>query len=79
MLQLRAIARRFVEVNNGVEVWKFPGCRYSIVQVWREIRPNKERVAWHRLIWTPMTIPNHIMIAWMPILNRLPTMDRLEP
>ena len=56
--------------------FQYVDSRYSTVQVWREIRPNKERVAWHRLIWTPMAIPKHIIIALMAILNRLPTMDR---
>ena len=54
MLQLRAIASRFMEVKNEVEVWKFAGCKYSTVQVWREIGPNKERVA----------IPEHIIIVY---------------
>ena len=26
-----------MEVKNEVEVWKFAGCKYSTVQVWREI------------------------------------------
>ena len=78
LLQLRSLAYRFVEMKNGIEVWKFPGSRYSTAQIWKEIRPRKEKVDWHRLVWTPMAIPKHIIIDWMAILNRLPTMDRLK-
>ena len=58
--------------------WKFPGNNYSAVAVWRELRPKKEKVAWHRLIWSPFVVPKHAIIAWMAILNRLPTKDRLR-
>ena len=44
LLQLRNLARRFVELRNGVEVWKFPGCEYSAAAVWKEIRPIQEKV-----------------------------------
>ena len=37
----------------------------------------KEKVEWHRLLWSSLTIPKHSVIVWMAILNRLPTMDRL--
>ena len=28
-------------------------------------------------MWTPFAIPRHIVITWMALLNKLPTMDRL--
>ena len=28
-------------------------------------------------MWSYLSIPKHVVIAWMAILNRLPTMDRL--
>ena len=51
--------------------------KYSIAEVWREIRLRTEKVLWHRLLWGTLTIPKHSVIAWMTILNRLPTLDRL--
>ena len=77
LLQLRELARQFVVRNNGIEVWKLSSLRYSLAEVWREIRPKSEKVTWSRLLWGSQTIPKHSIVVWMAILNRLPTMDRL--
>ena len=54
---------------------------------WREIQNNsyirgrkakKKKIAWHRLIWTSFVVPKITLIAWMVILNRFPTKDRLR-
>ena len=74
---MRSLARQFVEIKDGEEVWKMARNKYSIAEVWRVIRPRKEKVLWHRLLWGTLTIPKHSVIAWMAILNRLPTLDRL--
>ena len=78
MLKLRPLARKFVEMRQGVEVWKFSGSKYSVAVVWEELREKQEKVSWHRFLWRPMAIPKHVFITWMAILNRLPTMDRLK-
>ena len=33
LLQLRNLARRFFELRNGIEVWKFLGSKYSVADV----------------------------------------------
>ena len=78
LLQLRVLASRFVEFKNGVEVWKYPGSKYSAATVWKEIRQKQDKVSWARFLWSTMAIPKHTFISWMAILNRLPTMDRLN-
>ena len=50
LLQLRTIARRCVEIKNGVEVWKYPGSKYSAASVWKELRQKKEKVSWARFL-----------------------------
>ena len=30
--------------NNGTEVWKLSSLRYSVAEVWKEIRPKSEKV-----------------------------------
>ena len=30
------------------------------------------------MIWAPFVMPKHSMIAWMTMINRLPTKDRLK-
>ncbi|XP_039004056.1 uncharacterized protein LOC120131001 [Hibiscus syriacus] len=45
--------------------------------IWDELRENREKVTWKKLLWFPLHIPKHSMISWMIILDRLPTRDRL--
>ena len=78
LLRLRDIAQKFVERHDGREIWKISGGRYKAADVWKEIRPKREKIAWHRLLWDSFVVPKHAVIAWMAILNRLPTIDRLQ-
>ena len=45
--------------------------------IWNEIRPKMGKKECHRLLWTSLIIPKHVIVAWMAMLNRLPTMDRM--
>ncbi|XP_039009699.1 uncharacterized protein LOC120138218 [Hibiscus syriacus] len=45
--------------------------------IWESICIKREKVPWQNLIWFPMHIPKFSLIAWMSLLNRLPTRDRL--
>ena len=76
-MQLRDLAYSFVEKRNDVEVWRFHGSKYSAAMVWNEIRPKMGKKEWHRLLWTSIIIPKHVIITWMTVLNRLPTMYRM--
>ena len=78
LLRLRPLAQTFIENKDGREVWKLEGGRYSASTVWGEIRPKKEKISWHRLVWNPFVVPKHAVITWLAILNRLPTVDRLK-
>ena len=78
LLKLRSLAQKFIVRKDGRETWKFPGGKYSAAAVWKEIRPRKEKITWHRLLWSPFVVPKHAVITWMAILNRLPTKDRLR-
>ena len=51
--------------------------KYKTATVWEEIRPKKRKKEWQKLVWTSLVVPKHAVIAWMAILNRLPTKDRL--
>ena len=49
------------------------------LQLFRRVSDlNKVKVEWHRMLWAPFTVPKFVLIAWITILNRLPTMDRLQ-
>ena len=78
MLRLRTLAQRFVKIKDGREIWKFLGGKYKANEVWDEIRKKREKVAWHRLLWSSIVVLKHAVISWMAILNRLPTKDKLK-
>ena len=66
-----------MEWRDGVGSWKHTGSKYCVAKVWNEIRQKQSKVNWHRLLWSNFVIPRHAVIAWMALLNRLPTLDRL--
>ena len=45
---------------------------------WESIRPKKQTVSWHKIIWFPLHVPKYSFIAWLAILDRLPTLQRLS-
>ena len=52
--------------------------KYKATIVWKEIRPKMGKVEWHRLVWVAFIVLKHAIVAWMAIINRLPTKDRLK-
>ncbi|XP_039036954.1 uncharacterized protein LOC120174026 [Hibiscus syriacus] len=68
MLKLRhAISHLFVGSGND----------FKTGQIWEDLRVKVPKVPRHSLVWFPGRIPNHNIIVWMAILNRLPTRVRL--
>ena len=61
ILQLRDSARQFIILENGVEVWNRTIASGS--NIWKALKPQKERVTWHRLVWSYLSIPKHVVIA----------------
>ncbi|KAL4340919.1 hypothetical protein GQ457_08G001550 [Hibiscus cannabinus] len=51
--------------------------RFTSRIIWSEIREKAPKVVWHKLIWFPLHVPKHALIAWMALHERLPTKDRL--
>ncbi|XP_038997365.1 uncharacterized protein LOC120122260 [Hibiscus syriacus] len=45
--------------------------------IWEEVRIKHDKVPWQKLIWFPLHIPKFSVIAWLAILDRLPTRERL--
>ena len=41
-------------------------------------RHKQEKVDWHRLVWFQFHIPRYALIAWMVLLDKLPTRIRLS-
>ncbi|XP_039003592.1 uncharacterized protein LOC120130429 [Hibiscus syriacus] len=57
----------------GITDWGKVNARW----LWQGLRGRKEKVGWQKIVWFPMHIPKHSLIAWMTVLDRLPTDDRL--
>ncbi|KAL4383402.1 hypothetical protein GQ457_15G010210 [Hibiscus cannabinus] len=67
LLKLRVVAHPIL--STGVVL--------TVRTIWEDIRETAVPVEWHKLIWFALHIPKHAVIAWMTILNRLPSKDRL--
>ena len=78
MLKMRENALQFVERFDRVVRWNGSRNKYKVVEVWRVIRPRKEKVKWHKLVWVGFVVPKHAFITWLAVLNRLPTKDRMR-
>ena len=50
LLKMRENARQFVERSDGEVRWKSSSNKYKAAEIWRVIRPRKEKVNWHKLV-----------------------------
>lgn len=60
--------------------WEVEGTisgKYSTDQIYHHLRGPIESVDWAKAVWTSRNIPRHSFNAWMVVLNRLPTRDRM--
>jgi len=51
--------------------------RYKTAQIYWEIKGVEAQVPWASVVWTKGGIPKHNFLAWLFMLNRCPTRDRL--
>lgn len=54
-----------------------PG-QFKASRTWETLVPAPPPVLWHKTIWFKVRIPKHSFLAWVAILNRLPTRNRLR-
>lgn len=52
--------------------------KFSSKATWHRIRERAPEVPWWDLIWFKEEIPRCSFVAWMAVLSRLPTKDRLS-
>ncbi|XP_039064928.1 uncharacterized protein LOC120210227 [Hibiscus syriacus] len=74
------ILRKLVKMRE--EAWGLFGSAAVLSQIrgawiWDHIRERRDKVDWHKLIWFPAHVPKFSIVAWMVILDRLPTKDML--
>lgn len=60
--------------------WNLSGkttLKYSTRAVYSHLRGVIPEVNWAKAVWSSYGIPRHSFLAWLVILNRCPTKDRL--
>ncbi|XP_019085551.1 PREDICTED: uncharacterized protein LOC109126452 [Camelina sativa] len=51
---------------------------FSSKETWEQLRVHNPLVPWSEVIWFKEHVPRYSFIAWLAMLNRLPTRDRLR-
>ncbi|XP_039055414.1 uncharacterized protein LOC120198103 [Hibiscus syriacus] len=79
--QFNSILRKLLKLRNEAAVLFGSIVDWNMVKskwVWEKLRDKREKVRWEHLIWFPLHVPRMSIVAWMAVLNRLPTKDRLN-
>lgn len=71
-----------IRLSQSVDTleWRIPGLArriFSSSEVYNSIREARPLVRWHLVIWFKRGILKHKSLAWMVLLNRCSTRDRL--
>ncbi|XP_019087642.1 PREDICTED: uncharacterized protein LOC109127430 [Camelina sativa] len=51
---------------------------FSSKETWEQVRHRSLLVPWADIVWFKQHVPRYSFIAWLAMLNRLPTRDRLH-
>lgn len=51
--------------------------KYRTGEIYKLLKEHRAKVTWHKVVWSKSGIPKHNFQAWLAVLNRLPTKDRL--
>ncbi|XP_038991129.1 uncharacterized protein LOC120114231 [Hibiscus syriacus] len=74
------ILKKLLKLHEEARNLFIPCANWNLIKgkwLWDHIRVRAEKVSWHMIIWFPSHILKFSFIAWMAILDRLPTRDRL--
>ncbi|XP_010666427.1 uncharacterized protein LOC104883582 [Beta vulgaris subsp. vulgaris] len=51
---------------------------YTVKQGYNWLRGDQDTVRWKHWVWNPINIPKHSFIAWLAMLGRLRTREKLQ-
>lgn len=70
---------QLTDVNDAYywEIEGTPMLRYETGRIYHYLRGNIETVQWASAVWSPRSIPRQSFHAWLVVLDRTPTRDRL--
>lgn len=71
-----------VQLSDEVDSyeWSVAGTKlqkYNTGLIYRTLKKHASRVSWYHTIWCKGGIPKHNFLAWLFVINRCPTRDRL--
>ena len=72
------------QIGNKMEdtsLWKHESgfkSNFSTFETWRMVRETRTQCDWVKDIWFSQTTPKFSFIAWLAMLDRMPTMDRVS-
>ncbi|GJS77284.1 putative reverse transcriptase domain, reverse transcriptase zinc-binding domain protein [Tanacetum coccineum] len=69
-----------VPINNDLDRLIWIDChgnskKFSVSQVWDDIRMRDSKVKWYSMVWFPSCIPRHAIHLWLIIRRKLKTQD----
>lgn len=67
-------------LSNDLPIWSAEGIpqkEFSMKKVWNLIRPSKPVKSWVPLVWHKAGLARHQTTAWLFVLNRNATLDRV--
>ncbi|GKA84983.1 reverse transcriptase zinc-binding domain-containing protein [Tanacetum coccineum] len=69
-----------VPINNDLDRLFWIDChgnskKFSVSQVWDDIRMRDSKVKWYSMVWFPSCIPRHAIHLWLIIRRKLKTQD----
>ena len=50
---------------------------YTVASAYAWLSPDMDKVPWAEWVWNSLSIPKHRFIAWLTVLGRLRTRDKL--
>uniref|UniRef100_A0A803QCU3 Reverse transcriptase zinc-binding domain-containing protein n=1 Tax=Cannabis sativa TaxID=3483 RepID=A0A803QCU3_CANSA len=65
------------QIRDMVDFDAFQKQKYSVAAGYKLFSPPVTRLYWSKEAWSRLNIPKHSVIAWLAMLNRLKTQDRL--
>ena len=80
LMEVRAEMHSIALPSDSIDTVRWipsPNGKFSTSHTWDYLRSSSPKVPWYRLIWFPGSFPRHSFIAWLAILNRLSTHDRI--
>ncbi|XP_030502443.2 uncharacterized protein LOC115717599 [Cannabis sativa] len=65
------------QLRSMMDPAAFQKMKYTISTGYDLLLPPTTRMNWCKEVWSRLNIPKHNVIAWLAMLNRLKTLDRL--